>query len=291
MGLLPEHERVLRPYIDALARHDVDGLAAAWAPDYEETYPQSGERIVGRENARAVFTGLPVVPTVVGPVRLTSCGRVLAMAEVLLDYDGSPSWLVAAYEIHDGRMHRETAYFASQFDVPAWRAELVERFDPLDPVAWQGEGDDVPVDREFVAAYVRGQIGRDTPALAAMRHPDLVSFYPQSGERIQLAAELKAAAIYPGGLPRQEPVGFIGGSEEWVITPTNLPIRVEGGGDSWFCQAIFEYASGERWHVALVLLTRGGLIWRQWMYFAELFEAPAWRAHLVERFDGSQSLG
>jgi len=36
-------------------------------------------------------------------------------------------------EVGDGKVHRETGYFGRAFDAPAWRAGLVERFDPLAP--------------------------------------------------------------------------------------------------------------------------------------------------------------
>ena len=55
---------------------------------------------------------------------------------------------------------------------------------------------------EIVNAYLRAYIEDDEPAMHALRHPDWMVDYPQSGERIRGHANERAiAANYPGGLP------------------------------------------------------------------------------------------
>lgn len=43
---------------------------------------------------------------------------------------GRVSTVVAVFELRDGKIWRDTSYHAEPFDVPEWRAHLVERMEP-----------------------------------------------------------------------------------------------------------------------------------------------------------------
>ena len=67
-----------RQYIDAIddLMHD----------DYVEEYPQSGERIRGKDNARTIYENYPGIPNLIDySYRLDGD---LAVVEMILDYDG-----------------------------------------------------------------------------------------------------------------------------------------------------------------------------------------------------------
>ena len=88
-------------------------------------YPQSGERIRGRHNIRESRTVQPnskrfAVRRIVGSGDLW-------ITELVLSYDGVPSYVVSIMEFHEGRVARETQYFADRFDPGPSRAHLVER--------------------------------------------------------------------------------------------------------------------------------------------------------------------
>ena len=51
----------------------------------------------------------------------------LCVAEASLDYSGVEYDRVFIFEMRDGRIARETAYWAQPFEPPEWRADLVER--------------------------------------------------------------------------------------------------------------------------------------------------------------------
>jgi hypothetical protein len=52
--------------------------------------------------------------------------------EGTIDYgDGIPVSYVGIGEIRDGKVARMTEYFANPFEAPAWRADFVERMDPV----------------------------------------------------------------------------------------------------------------------------------------------------------------
>lgn len=88
-------------------------------------YPQSGERIHGRDNIRESRFVQPnkkrfTVRRIVG-------GGDLWVNEVTLTYDGVPSYVVSIMEFRDGLVAHETQYFGDRFDPAPSRAHLVER--------------------------------------------------------------------------------------------------------------------------------------------------------------------
>jgi hypothetical protein len=88
-------------------------------------YPQSGERIRGRRNIQASRVAQPnrkrfTVSRIVGAGDLW-------VTEFILSYDGRPSYTVSIMEFLDGKVARETQYFADPFEPGPARAQWVER--------------------------------------------------------------------------------------------------------------------------------------------------------------------
>jgi hypothetical protein len=93
-------------------------------PDYVMEMPQSGERIRGRENMRAMQEQYPNPPTIEFR-RVVGSGDVWAV-EAQSDYDGRIYHVVVIVEFRDGKILRETRYYTDPFDPPDWRAPWVE---------------------------------------------------------------------------------------------------------------------------------------------------------------------
>jgi ketosteroid isomerase-like protein len=124
----------------------------------------------------------------------------------------------------------------------------------------------------------------DWDALDELRHPDFVEDWPQSGERIRGHASYRAIhESYPGGQPSASDRKVRGSEDKWVVTPTYTPMRIVGSGDTYFIEARIHYADGDYAHFAGIVELRDGKIAKQTSYFAMPFEAPAWRAALVDR--------
>lgn len=88
-------------------------------------YPQSGERIRGRHNIRESRYAQPnrkrfTVRRIVGRGNLW-------ITELVLTYDGKPSYTVSIMEFRDGLVANETQYFADPFPPGPSRAQFVER--------------------------------------------------------------------------------------------------------------------------------------------------------------------
>ena len=92
--------------------------------DYVMEMPQSGERIRGRENMREFQEAYPNPPAM-RLRRLIVGGNVWVM-EGVSDYGGEIYHQVAIVELRDGKIWRETRYYAGAFEAPEWRAQWVE---------------------------------------------------------------------------------------------------------------------------------------------------------------------
>jgi len=100
------------------------------ADDVVEEWPQSGERIRGRDNAKAINDNYPAMT---GSTPKLSLRRISGegahwVVEGTIDYgDGTPVSYVAVTELRDGRIAAITEYFGNPFEAPAWREPWVER--------------------------------------------------------------------------------------------------------------------------------------------------------------------
>ena len=115
----------------ALERHWAASNADDFAVEHEIYredavlhYPQSGEHIRGRGRIQESRTVQPskkrfAVQRIVG-------GGDLWVTELVLTYDGAPSYTVSIMEFSDGKVARETQYFGAPFKPGPSRTHLVE---------------------------------------------------------------------------------------------------------------------------------------------------------------------
>jgi hypothetical protein len=104
------------------------------ADDFVQEWPQSGERIVGREGGRRMMERFQQAGSAMPKMKI---GRVtgdgdLYVVEGTIDYgDGIPVRYVGIAEFGEGKVHKMTEYFANPFPAPDWRADIVERYEPV----------------------------------------------------------------------------------------------------------------------------------------------------------------
>ena len=116
----------------ALDRHwaasdanDFDAEHLIYQEDAVLEYPQSGERIRGRQNIQSSRAAQPNRKRFTVR-RITGTGN-LWVTEYVLTYDGQPSYTVSIMEFDDGKVKRETQYFGDPFEPGPSRAQWVER--------------------------------------------------------------------------------------------------------------------------------------------------------------------
>ncbi|WP_433658954.1 nuclear transport factor 2 family protein [Nocardia sp. CA-128927] len=118
----------------ALQRHWAASDANDFATEHEIyradavlEYPQSGERIRGRQNIQASREAQPNAKRFT--VRRILGGGDLWISELVLTYDDQPFYVVSIMEFEDAEAVRETQYFGDPFAPGPSRAQFVERMD------------------------------------------------------------------------------------------------------------------------------------------------------------------
>ena len=104
--------------------NDFDAEHRIYRADAVLEYPQSGERIRGRDNIQASRTAQPNAKRFT--VRRIVGGGDLWISELVLTYDGQPFYVVSIMEFSDGEVVRETQYFGDPFAPGPSRAQWVE---------------------------------------------------------------------------------------------------------------------------------------------------------------------
>ena len=119
---------------EALNRHwaasdanDFDVEHDIYRDDALLEYPQSGERIRSRRNIQASRMAQPNAKRFTVR-RIVGAGD-LWVTDFILIYDGRPSYTVSVMEFLDGKVARETQYFADPFEPGQSRAQWVERME------------------------------------------------------------------------------------------------------------------------------------------------------------------
>ena len=84
-----ENEKVVERLIGCINDRNVAVMDELFHEDAVMEWPQSGERIVGGDNRRAIYGAFPGLPTIT-PRRMVTAGEVV-VAEATLEYgDGCP---------------------------------------------------------------------------------------------------------------------------------------------------------------------------------------------------------
>ena len=112
------------------AASDADDFAAEHEI-YEDNavleYPQSGERIRGRHGIQESRRAQPNKKRFT--VRRLQGSGSLWISELVVTYDGQPSYVVSIMDFEGAKVIRETQYFGSPFEPGPSRARWVERMD------------------------------------------------------------------------------------------------------------------------------------------------------------------
>ncbi len=138
--------------------------------------------------------------------------------------------------------------------------------------------------RSVFEAYLRAVNGRDVAALEGLFDDDFEDVYPQSGELTRGLANFRSIIEqYPGGgYAGQGTDRLVGTEDRWALTPSFTVVRIEGTGDTFTGVTRSRYPDGTDWYIVTIAQMRNGKLWRAQTYFAQTFEAPAWRAAWVE---------
>jgi hypothetical protein len=117
------NRRVIERLIDCINARQIEIMDELFHEDAVMDWPQSKEMVVGAENRRAIYGQFPSLPTV-SPRRMLASGDFVIL-EASLSYGDRTYLTVFIFELTDGRIKRETAYWSDPFEAPEWRARWV----------------------------------------------------------------------------------------------------------------------------------------------------------------------
>lgn len=142
------NEDIVRRYCTAVATRDHATAESLRHRDWVCDWPQSGERVTTSANMRSIIEAYPGGPWAAQERRLrgsedryvvSPSGTLMAMAgagetwtaEWMNLYPGDREYFVIdVIQLKDGRVIRETTYWAEPFEAPQWRREWVESEPP-----------------------------------------------------------------------------------------------------------------------------------------------------------------
>lgn len=137
---------------------------------------------------------------------------------------------------------------------------------------------------DVVRRYIEATVAADLENLAELRHANWSVHWPQSGERVVDEASYdQIIRNYPGGSPTARITRIAGTTDRYVATPSGTLARVAGEGDFWVGEWEVTYPDGVTYLCVDLMDLREGQVWRETVYWAPRFDAPAWRGEWVVR--------
>jgi len=116
----PEFDANVRAAFAAFNERRFADFATYMTDDIVESYPQSGERLDGKIQQRAMHEAFPNPPTFT--IRRILRDGDLATVEVDEAYQNGGIWkTVMIFELRDGLIAGLTGYFSEPFAAPDWR--------------------------------------------------------------------------------------------------------------------------------------------------------------------------
>jgi ketosteroid isomerase-like protein len=118
---------LLAEHFAALVAGDEEAFSALVREDFVQDWPQSGERVRGKQACLNIARNYPGGPPRIELQRVSGEGDHWVVEASSHYPDGSDYRLVSVIELRDGRIAHQTDYFGPAFPAPEWRSQWVER--------------------------------------------------------------------------------------------------------------------------------------------------------------------
>jgi ketosteroid isomerase-like protein len=123
------NKEIVRKFWDTMATNDFHAVAQLLHDDYILEWPQSGERIRGRENFASINTFYPTE----GIWRFTINSLIAEGGMVVSDVsvsDGTRNDRVITFSsIREGKIRKQVEFWPEPFAAPEWRAQWIEKME------------------------------------------------------------------------------------------------------------------------------------------------------------------
>ena len=131
---MADNRAAVEQFVRAMAANDMEAQERFLADDIVEDYPQSGERIRGKDNRRGIIENYPggtpkesETPAPGVTPAITGSGDQFTVTGPITYPNGETWQYIGLFQLRDGKIAKITSFFAAPFEAPAWRERYVER--------------------------------------------------------------------------------------------------------------------------------------------------------------------
>ncbi len=120
-------KQIVENFWQVMATNDFYAAAEFLHDDYILEWPQSGERIRGRENFAALNTNYPAHGKWEFTINTLVAEGDMVVSDVTISDGKRQDRAITFSTIKDGKILRQAEFWHEPFDAPEWRAQWVER--------------------------------------------------------------------------------------------------------------------------------------------------------------------
>ncbi|HEY1014122.1 MAG TPA: nuclear transport factor 2 family protein [Herpetosiphonaceae bacterium] len=124
------NRRLVEQFWAAMQTNDFSAPGALMHDDFTLEWPQSGERLVGRDDFAAFNHAYPAAGPWRFAVRRIVADERGAVSDVAVTDGVVEATAITFSEIRDGVIVRQVEYWPDPYPAPEWRARWVERYEP-----------------------------------------------------------------------------------------------------------------------------------------------------------------
>jgi ketosteroid isomerase-like protein len=122
-----DNKKILENFWNIMATNDFYAASQLLHDDYVLEWPQSGERIRGRDNFAAINTFYPAAGKWTFHINHIAAEADLVVTDVSVSDGTRHDRAITFSTIRDGEIWKQVEFWIEPFEAPAWRAQWVER--------------------------------------------------------------------------------------------------------------------------------------------------------------------
>ena len=122
-----DSKQILEHFWETMKTNDFYAVAALLHDDYILEWPQSGERIRGRDNFAAINTYYPAEGKWQFTINQILADGDLVATDVTVTDGLRTDRAITFSTIRDGKIYKQVEFWPEPFEAPAWRSNWVEK--------------------------------------------------------------------------------------------------------------------------------------------------------------------
>ena len=121
------NKQIVEKFWETMATNDYYAVAKLLHEDYLLEWPQSGERILGRENFAAINTYYPSEGKWEFSINRMVVEENVVVTDVSVTDGKQKDRAITFSTIRNGKIWRQVEFWPESFEAPAWRSQWVEK--------------------------------------------------------------------------------------------------------------------------------------------------------------------